>query len=52
MNDGSSQIYSLLINEFPIEDSRVASAMCLHDRKYCEERDLSEVPVQLAFGLL
>lgn len=51
MNAGFSKIYSLLIDGFPIYDSRVACALASLVRLYCEERDLRSVPPLLEFGI-
>ena len=51
MNSGFSKIYSLLIDGFPIYDSRVACALASLVRLFCEESGRSEVPEQLGLGL-
>jgi len=51
MNSGFSKIYSLLIDGFPIYDSRVACALAFLIRKFCQEKGLQEVPPELAVGL-
>ena len=51
MNSGFSKIYSLLIDGFPIYDSRVACALCSLIRAYCEESGLAKVPPLLSLGL-
>jgi len=51
MNSGFSKIYSLVIEGFPIYDSRVACALASLVRLFCEERDLHSVPPLLAFGI-
>ncbi len=51
MNSGFSKIYSLLIDGFPIYDSRVACALASLVRLYCEEFNLPEVPKTLAFRI-
>ncbi len=51
MNSGFSKIYSLLLDGFPIYDSRVACALDSLVRLYCEESNLPEVPKTLAFGI-
>ena len=48
MNAGFSKIYALLLDDFPIYDSRVAGAMARFIRGYCEERGLPTVPETLA----
>ena len=51
MTSGFSKIYSLLIDGFPIYDSRVACALASLVRLFCEETGCAEVPAQLRFGL-
>ena len=51
MNSGFSKIYSLLLDGFPIYDSRVACALASLVRLFCEERKRTEVPATLAFGI-
>jgi hypothetical protein len=51
MNSGFSKIYSLLLDGFPIYDSRVACALASLVRMYCEEHGLDSVPELLAFGI-
>lgn len=51
MNSGFSKVYSLLLDRFPIYDSRVACALASLVHKYCHEKKLPSVPVELAFGL-
>jgi len=52
MNSGFSKIYSLLLDGFPIYDSRVACALASLVRWFCEETDgLEKVPKLLAFGI-
>ena len=51
MNSGFSKIYSLMIDGFPIYDSRVAGALCALIRAYCEESGLATVPPLLSLGL-
>lgn len=51
MNSGLSKIYSLLLDGFPIYDSRVACALASLVRLFCEQAELREVPAPLAFGL-
>lgn len=50
MSSGFSKIYSLLIDNFVIYDSRVGAALGLLVRKYCEELNLPEVPPALIFA--
>lgn len=51
MNSGFSKIYSLLLDGFPIYDSRVAAALASLVRFYSEEQGLAEVPAALQLGL-
>lgn len=51
MNSGFSKIYSLLVDGFPIYDSRVACALASLVRLHCEEHGLPSVPRSLAFGI-
>ncbi len=52
MNSGFSKIYSLMLDGFPIYDSRVACALASLVRWFCEETEgLTEVPELLAFGI-
>ena len=53
MNSGFSKLYSLLVDGFPIYDSRVACALASLVRLFCEEtgRECEEVPPPLAFGI-
>lgn len=50
ISSGFSKIYSLLIDDFVIYDSRVAAALCLLVRKYSEECNLPSVPSELQFA--
>ncbi len=49
MSSGWSKVYALLLEDFPIYDSRVACAMSSLVVRYCEERGLGEVPASLEF---
>ena len=52
MNSGFSKIYSLMLDDFPIYDSRVACALASLVRQFCEETGrLDEVPRSLAFAI-
>lgn len=51
MNSGFSKIYSLMLDDFPIYDSRVACALGSLVRAHCVEAGLSTVPELLAFGV-
>ncbi|WPC27233.1 MULTISPECIES: hypothetical protein [Pseudomonas] len=48
-NAGMTKIYSLLVDDFIIYDSRVAAALGWIVVKYCQYRNLSAVPGELAF---
>lgn len=50
MNSGFSKIYALLCDDFIIYDSRVAAALGLLVRRFCEEASCHSVPHELAFG--
>ena len=51
LNSGFSKIYALLLDDFPIYDSRVACALASMVRRYCEESGRDTVPSQLAFSI-
>lgn len=51
MNSGFSKIYSLMLDGFPIYDSRVACALASLVRWFCETEGRREVPPPLAFGI-
>ena len=51
INSGFSKIYSLLLDDFPIYDSRVACGLASLVRLFCEETGRPEVPAVLAFGI-
>ena len=51
MTSGFSKIYSLLVDGFPIYDSRVACGIASLVRFFCEETQRTEVPASLAFGI-
>ena len=48
-NAGMTKVYSLLVNDFIIYDSRVAAALGWIVVKYCQDRQLATVPAELAF---
>lgn len=48
-NAGMTKVYSLLVNDFIIYDSRVAAALGWIVVKYCQYRQLATVPAELAF---
>ncbi|MEE1924738.1 hypothetical protein V0R50_23225 [Pseudomonas sp. 148P] len=48
-NAGMTKVYSLLVDDFIIYDSRVAAALGWIVVKYCKEKQLSSVPAELAF---
>lgn len=51
MNSGFSKVYSLLLHDFPIYDSRVACALASLVVLYCQESGASGVPGALSFGI-
>ncbi len=51
MNSGFSKLFSLLLTDFPIYDSRVACSLASFVYRYCEEADRLEIPSTLAFGI-
>jgi hypothetical protein len=51
MNAGFSKIYSLLLDDFPIYDSRVACALASFVACYCRENNLAGVPTPLEFRI-
>lgn len=50
INSGFSKIYSLLIDDFVIYDSRVGAALGLLVRKFCEENGIVTIPKSLRFA--
>ena len=50
MNAGFTKIYSLLMDDFIIYDSRVGAALGLLVRQYCQEQQLRAVPPSLRFA--
>ena len=50
MNSGFTKIYSLLLDDFVIYDSRVGAALCLLVRDYLEEIEVLEIPATLGFA--
>jgi hypothetical protein len=50
MTSGFSKIYSLCIDNFIIYDGRVGAALGLLVRKFCEEKNLENVPAELCFA--
>ncbi len=51
MNSGFSKIYSLLLDGFPIYDSRVACALASLLKLYCLKKGRQCVPPALVFGI-
>lgn len=51
LNSGFSNIHALLIDDYPMYDSRVACALASMVRRYCEERKHTSVPRQLALSV-
>lgn len=48
-NAGMTKVYSLLVDDFIIYDSRVAAALGWIVVKYCQDLKLQQVPAELAF---
>ena len=51
LNSGFSKIHALLIDDYPMYDSRVACALASMVRRYCEESGHATVPQQLALSI-
>ena len=51
LNSGFSKIHALLIDDYPIYDSRVACGLASLVRRYCEESRRAAVPQQLAVSI-
>lgn len=52
MTSGYSKIYSLMIDDFPMYDSRVACALTSLIYCFCSERELGHIPESLSLGVL
>ena len=52
MGSGYSKIYAMMLDSFPIYDSRVACALTSLIRAYCLERNLHNVPDLLRLGVV
>jgi len=50
INSGFSKIYSILLDEYIIYDSRVSVAICLLVRNFCEKNNLQNIPNELLFA--
>ena len=50
MSSGFTKIYSILVKDFVIYDSRVGAALCFFIRKYCEEKGKRYIPPFLIFS--
>ncbi len=50
MNSGFTKIYSLLIDNFVIYDSRVGAALGLLIKKFLEENNIAKIPEELKFA--
>lgn len=50
MNSGFTKLYSLLLDDFVIYDSRVGAALGLLVRKFLEDNNIHTVPEELAFS--
>ncbi len=51
LNSGFSKIHALIIDDYPMYDSRVACALASMVRRYCEESGHAIVPQQLALSV-
>ena len=51
INAGWTKLYSLMLDRFPIYDSRVSGTLGYLVLTYCIERDLNRVPRLLRFGI-
>lgn len=51
MNSGSSKIYSAMIDDFPIYDSRVGCGLTSLIKQFCKERRYNRVPPLLSLGV-
>ena len=51
LNAGFSKIHALLLDDYPMYDSRVACALASLVRRYCEERGRAMVPQHLALSI-
>ena len=52
MNSGYSKLYAMMLESFPIYDSRVACALTSLVRTHCLERGLERVPEPLCLGVM
>ncbi len=52
MNSGWTKIYSLLVEDFAMYDSRVAAALCMLAGMYSMDQFLETIPSELRFGRL
>lgn len=50
MNSGFTKIYSLIVNDFIIYDSRVGAALGLLVKSFCEETKKEKIPEELLFS--
>lgn len=50
MSSGFTKIYSLIVRDFVIYDSRVGAALCYLVRKFCQESGLDMIPEELKFS--
>ncbi|MEL6719708.1 MAG: hypothetical protein AAFP82_13425 [Bacteroidota bacterium] len=50
MNSGFTKIYSLLIDDFIIYDSRVGATLCLLIREFLTEFNIQNIPTELNFA--
>lgn len=50
INAGFTKIYSTIVDNFIIYDSRVGSALCLLIRNFCTQKNIIDLPEALTFG--
>jgi hypothetical protein len=50
INAGFTKIYSVIVNDFIIYDSRVGAALCMLVREFCKESNINDVPKELCFA--
>ena len=50
MNSGFTKIYSLIVQDFIIYDSRVGAALGLLIKCFCEDKQKEKIPEELRFA--
>ena len=50
ITSGFSKIYSVLLDDFVIYDSRVSTALCYFIRTFCDEKNIEQIPENLVFA--